>query len=88
MLGSGTQRMIGDCKENKFKTPVWKQKENTTTVTFPDVVHYRKSEGITKGISKGIVAKVEGITEGITADVKDKLKKNYWFYIKMVEQKP
>lgn len=83
MLGSGTQRMIRDCKENKFKTPVWKEKGNVTTVTFPDVAHNRNSEGISKGIiegiSKGVVAKfegiIEGITEGITADVKDKILK-------------
>lgn len=83
MLGSGTQRMIRDCKENKFKTPIWKQKRNATTVIFPDVAHNRKSEGITKditeGISKGIIAKVkgitEGITEGVTEDVKDKITK-------------
>ena len=77
MLGTGTQRMIRDCKENKFKVPLWKQNENTTTVTFPDVAHNRKSEGIikgiTEGIGKGVIAKVEGITEGITADVKDKI---------------
>jgi ATP-dependent DNA helicase RecG len=77
MLGTGTQRMIRDCKENKFKIPVWKQKENATTVAFPDVAHNRKSEGITKGImegiSKGVIVKVEGITEGITKDVKDKI---------------
>lgn len=83
MLGTGTQRMIRDCKENKFKIPIWKQKENTTTVTFPDVVHNRKSgektKGITEGISKSVIAKFEGITEGIsegvTDDVKDKLTK-------------
>lgn len=83
MLGTGTQRMIRDCKENKFKVPVWKQKDNTTSVTFPDVAHNRKTEGKTKGInegiSKGVIAKVKGITEGInegiTDDVKDKLTK-------------
>jgi ATP-dependent DNA helicase RecG len=64
MLGSGTLRMIRDCKENKFKVPVWKEQDNTTTVTFPDVAHNRKDERIT-----------EGITEGITADVKDKMTK-------------
>lgn len=83
MLGSGTQRMIRDCKENKFKIPVWKQEENTTTVTFLGVSHNRKGEGITKGITKGIskavVANIEGviegITEGTTTDVKDKITK-------------
>src|SRR5674476_482676 len=83
MLGSGTLRMIKDCKVNKFKAPVWKEKENITSVTFPNVKHNRKIEGttkgITEGISKNIIAKVEGIiegiTEGVTEDVKDKIKK-------------
>jgi len=75
MLGTGTQRMIRNCKENKFKAPVWIQKENTTTVTFPDVTHNRKSmgqiEGITEGISKAVIAKVEEITEEITEGITD-----------------
>lgn len=83
MLGTGTQRMIRDCKENKFKVPVWKQRENMTTVIFPDVAHNRKSEGIikgiTEGISKGVIAKIEGIiegiTEGITSGVREKMTK-------------
>ncbi|MDL2308080.1 putative DNA binding domain-containing protein [Bacteroidales bacterium OttesenSCG-928-B11] len=83
MLGTGTQRMIRDCKVNKFKIPVWKQKENVTTVIFPNVTHNRKTEGITedvvRGISKKVVAKIEGIiegiTEGVTEDVKDKITK-------------
>ena len=41
MLGTGTQRMIRDCEENKFKVPVWKQSDNITTVTFPDISHNR-----------------------------------------------
>jgi len=83
MLGSGTQRMIRDCRDNKFKIPVWKQKENTTTVIFPDLAHNKKvekiGEGITEGINKRVIAKIEGITgginEGMTDDVKDKLSK-------------
>lgn len=75
MLGTGTQRMIRNCKENKFKVPVWRQNENTTTVTFPDVTHNRKSmgeiEGITEGISKAVIAQVEGITEEITKGMTD-----------------
>lgn len=82
MLGSGTLRMIKDCKANKFKTPDWKEKDNTTTVVFPKVTHNRKAEGttkgITEGISKSIIVKIEGIiegiTEGVTADVKEKIK--------------
>lgn len=83
MLGSGTLRMIKDCKENKFKVPVWKEKENTTTVSFAGVTHNKKNEGVIKGVTEGvgkaIIAKVEGViegvTEGVTEDVKDKIKK-------------
>lgn len=78
MLGSGTLRMINDCKINKFKAPVWKEKNNTTTVSFPEVTHNRRSEettkGIAEGISKGVIAKVEGIMEGVTGSVKQRLK--------------
>jgi ATP-dependent DNA helicase RecG len=83
MLGSGTLRMIKDCKENKFKQPVWKEKENITTVTFPGVTHDKKNEGVikgvTEGINKGVVVKVEGVIEGViegvTDDVRDKITK-------------
>ena len=69
MLGSGTLRMIKDCKVNKFKDPIWKVKDNSTTVVFPGVTHNRTAEGI----SKNVINKVEEITEGATEDVKDKL---------------
>jgi ATP-dependent DNA helicase RecG len=83
LLGSGTQRMIRDCKKNQFKEPVWKQNENSITVTFYGVTHSRKTEeiieGVTEGVSKKIIEKIEGITEGITEgvteDVKEKLSK-------------
>ncbi|MBS3913423.1 MAG: putative DNA binding domain-containing protein [Bacteroidetes bacterium] len=83
MLGSGTLRMIKDCKQNKFKAPVWVEKDNTTKVAFAGVSHNMKSEGvskgITEGISKGVIAKVEGVIEGViegvTDDVRDKIKK-------------
>ncbi len=83
LLGSGTQRMIRDCKQNQFKVPVWKQNDNSITVTFSGVTHSRKTEeiieGITEGVSKRVIEKIEGITEGITEgtteDVKEKLSK-------------
>lgn len=90
MLGSGTLRMINDCKANKFKAPDWKEKENTTIVTFPKVTHNRKIEGtpkgITEGISKSIIAEVEGliegITEGVTQPVKERLSEIVLFIYK------
>jgi len=88
MLGSGTLRMIKDCKENKFKVPVWGEKDNITKVTCPGVSHNKKTEGVTKGItegiSKGLVAKVEGVIEGViegvTGDVKKRMR-DILFYI-------
>lgn len=81
MLGSGTQRMIRDCRDNKFKLPIWKETDNVITVTFPGLAHNRNAKGIIKGILEGLnkatIAKLEeiteGITEGITDDVRDKI---------------
>lgn len=83
LLGSGTQRMIRDCKQHQFKAPVWKQNDNSITVSFSGVTHSRKTEeiieGITEGVSKRVIENIEGITEGttegITKDVKEKLSK-------------
>ncbi|HRP34191.1 MAG TPA: putative DNA binding domain-containing protein [Agriterribacter sp.] len=78
MLGSGTLRMIKDCKENKFREPVWKVQQKITTVVFVGVSHHRMIEGISKGVTGGIskttLKKIEGITEGITEGIKDKMK--------------
>ena len=69
LLGSGTLRMMRDCKQNKFPPPVWKEKDNIFTVTFPSVAHGMSTfEGVTEGVTEGII-------EGITDDVKDKIKK-------------
>lgn len=79
MLGSGTLRMIKDCKQNKFKVPVWVEKDNTTKVAFAGVSHNMKTEGVTKGItegiSKGVIAKVEGVIEGVIEGVTDDVRR-------------
>ena len=85
MLGSGTLRMIRDCKTNKFKIPKWSEKDNIVTVTFAEVTHNRKSdqdtEPVITGISDHVIAKakevidasfkrvVEGVTEGVVEGV-------------------
>lgn len=73
MLGTGTQRMIRDCKENKFKSPIWKQRENTTTVTYPGVAHNRRIEAntnrVTEGISKVVISKVDRVTEELNTEI-------------------
>lgn len=59
MLGSGTLRMISDCKANGFRVPVWTDKDNVTTVIFPDLSIKTKA---TKGTNEGVN---EGVSEGV-----------------------
>ena len=81
ILGTGTLRMIRSCKENKFKAPIWVEKDNIVTVTFRGVTHSKKEDTLTSavltGISHDVIAKVEGVIEGViegvNEGVKDKL---------------
>ena len=78
-IGIGTVKMIAHCKELGFKSPVWKVKDNTVAVTFPDVVvPFNYNEGITEGITEGINKLIdegitEGVIEGITEGVKESM---------------
>ncbi|MDI9312091.1 MAG: putative DNA binding domain-containing protein [Limnohabitans sp.] len=73
MLGSGTLRMISDCKKNGFRVPVWTDKENITTVMFPALTAVSKSnEGVSEGVSEGVnklnfVEESEGVNSEINA---------------------
>ena len=74
MLGSGTLRMINDCKKNKFKTPSWKQNDNITTVVFPELkVTLKNSEGINEGINEGIKSKLKGTFKDENEGIKNEL---------------
>jgi ATP-dependent DNA helicase RecG len=78
-IGMGTVKMITNCKDLGFKPPLWKVKDNTVSVTFPDViVPFKFNEGITEGITEGINKLIEegiteGVIEGITEGVKGSL---------------
>lgn len=73
MLGSGTLRMISDCKKNGFRVPVWTDKENITTVMFPALTAVSKSnEGVNEGVSEGVnklnfAEESEGVNSEINA---------------------
>ena len=74
MLGTGTQRMIRDCKENKFNVPVWKQNNNITSVTFPDVAHNRKDKSSSDAVNDAVNDAVKkGIIDTISDTVNDAL---------------
>jgi ATP-dependent DNA helicase RecG len=70
MLGSGTLRMIRDCKSNKYKIPQWTDRNNVTTVVFPGVSHNKKDEGIVRGLSEGldksVILAIEGLGEELS----------------------
>jgi len=79
-IGIGTVKMIRQCKEQGFKIPVWKVKDSSVTVTFPDVsVPFNYNEGISEGISEGIDKLIdeyynEGISKGTSKGITDSLK--------------
>ena len=73
MLGSGTLRMIDDCKRNGFKSPSWTDKDDITTVTFPELAISSKkdiSEGVNEGVNEGVKSiVVEGESEGVNEEL-------------------
>jgi ATP-dependent DNA helicase RecG len=83
LIGIGTVKMIAQCKELGFKTPIWTQKDNTVSVVFPDVkVPFNYNEGISEGISEGIdnliaVAQNEGLHEGISKGITTAVKESF-----------
>jgi len=78
-IGRGTIKMIQQCNDLGFKTPVWTATTSTITITFPDLsIPFNYSEGISEGISEGLnklIAKSsnEGISEGLSEGLKDSL---------------
>lgn len=67
MLGTGTLRMIRNCKEEGFKTPKWKNNDNVLEVTFPEISH--QFEGVNEGVNEGVKLYIEGINEGVMREL-------------------
>ena len=71
MVGSGTMRIIAECKKNGFKAPRWIDENNILTLVFPDVGHHRainvnsELEEKNEMEIEGIKVEIEGINEGI-----------------------
>lgn len=65
MLGSGTLRMIAECKRHGFKAPKWESKNDITKVIF---------EGIGDGVNDGVNSKNDGVNavddDGVNDGVK------------------
>ena len=61
MLGSGTLRMIRDCKRNGFKPPSWVEKGDIMRLTFPGVSHSKKNEGVIEGVNEGVKQELQQV---------------------------
>ena len=69
MLGSGTLRIIKDCKKNKFKPPVWSENDNVLKLAFPGVFHSKKYEGVNEGVNEGVKLNIERVNEGVKLEL-------------------
>jgi len=100
LLGSGTLRMIENCKENNYKEPVWKNTINVVTVTFQGVSRHKIIEGATEGrnkgttedgfekISKKTIVKIEGAIEGTIKGTIEGTKEKLTQILLAIHQKP
>jgi ATP-dependent DNA helicase RecG len=74
MLGTGTLRMIRNCKAEGFKTPLWKNKDNILELTFPEIKHRYEgvNEGVNiniEGVNEGVKLNIEGVNEGVRLEI-------------------
>ena len=76
MLGTGTLRMIRNCKAEGFKIPIWKNKDNILDLTFPEIKH--RFEGVNEGVklniegvNEGVKLNIEGVNEGVRLEIEN-----------------
>ena len=67
MLGTGTLRMIRECKAEGFKTPKWENKNNILELTFSGVNH--QYEGVNEGVNEGVKLNIEGVNERVNEEL-------------------
>lgn len=66
MLGTGTLRMINDCKVNGFKAPKWKEEEKSIKVIFGGLAHTSLNKGVSEGVKHLYFKELgEGVNEPI-----------------------
>ena len=55
-MGTGTLRMIRNCKEEGFQIPKWKDANNILELTYPGVKH--QYEGVNEGVNEGVLSEL------------------------------
>lgn len=69
IMGSGTLRMISECKRLGFDEPVWNTTENSVSVVFNNLFYKQvTNEGVNEGVSEGdafegVIDNFEGVTD-------------------------
>jgi ATP-dependent DNA helicase RecG len=70
MVGTGSIRILTECKKNGFKQPRWKEENNILTLIFPEVAHHKNNLWVTnEGASEGANLNIEGISEGVKTEL-------------------
>lgn len=90
MIGTGTLRMIADCKENDYPIPEWKTKENRLELTLNNVGHRIKNDGVSDGVDDGVSDGVnrivaDGVDDGVIDGLSDGVKKELIEIIKLLK---
>lgn len=44
-------------------------KDNILRLTFPDITHAMKNEGVNEGVSEGVKLNIEGVNEGVKEEL-------------------
>ncbi len=88
MIGTGTLRMIADCKENDYPLPAWKTKENRLELTLNSVGHRIINDGVSDGVSDGVNRIVaDGIKDGVSDGISDGVKNELVKIVKLLIEK-
>ncbi len=70
IVGSGTLRMISECKKLGFEEPIWSTLNNKVSVVFNGLYYSTNQvEGVTEGVAggvnfEGVINRIDGVTDG------------------------
>ncbi|UII26322.1 hypothetical protein LVD15_23995 [Fulvivirga maritima] len=72
MIGTGTLRMIEDCKDHDYPIPEWKIKGNSLELSLNSIGHRIKYDGVSDGVNRLIA---DGVSDGVIDGISDGVKK-------------
>ena len=76
MIGTGTLRMIEDCKDHDYPIPEWKTKGNSLELSLNSIGHRIKYDGVSDGVSDGVNRLIaDGVSDGVIDGISDGVKK-------------